>query len=123
VLFLILQTILEKKKYGKALNVLKELKYQKEPTQKILITLYNHFKKLYFTKKAIELGKKDFIQILNLKPNQEFLVSKYKAQANSFEIIDLKNLLLSLSDLDYQSKSGNIDLDIGLESILCKYCS
>lgn len=112
-----------KKKYGKAFDVLKEMRYQKEPTQKILITLYNHFKKLYFTKKAIELGKRDFIQILNLKPNQEFLVSKYRTQANSFEVQDLKNLLLSLADLDYQSKSGNIDLDIGLESILCKYCS
>lgn len=33
-----------------ALQILKELIYNKEPIQKILITLYNHFKKLYLTR-------------------------------------------------------------------------
>ena len=37
---------LGKKNIQKALNILDELIYQKEPIQKILITLYNHFKKL-----------------------------------------------------------------------------
>ena len=41
---------LGKKETGKALQVLKNLLYAKEPIQKILITLYNHFKKLYLTK-------------------------------------------------------------------------
>ena len=38
---------LGKKKVDKALEVLQGLIYQKEPIQKILITLYHHFKKLY----------------------------------------------------------------------------
>lgn len=35
---------------GKALEILKKLEYNKEPVQKILITLYNHFKKVIYSK-------------------------------------------------------------------------
>ena len=43
------------KKIDKAIEVLDNLIYQKEPLQKILITLYNHFKKLYLCGLAIAL--------------------------------------------------------------------
>ena len=113
---------LGKKETGKALQVLKNLLYAKEPIQKILITLYNHFKKLYFTKMAVKYNK-DIITTLNLKPNQTFLVNKYKTQAKYFQERDLKAILQNLRDLDYHYKIGLIDLQIGLESILCRYCS
>lgn len=113
---------LGKKETGKALQVLKNLIYAKEPLQKILITLYNHFKKLYLTKIAVKNGK-DIITSLNLKPNQTFLVNKYKMQAKYFEEKELKAILQNLRDLDYHYKIGFIDLQIGLESILCRYCS
>ena len=41
---------LGQKKVKEALDVLHNLIYNKEPIQKILITLYNHFKKLYIVK-------------------------------------------------------------------------
>ena len=113
---------LGKRDIKKALEVLKNLIYAKEPVQKILITLYNHFKKLYFVKLAIKYNK-DIISSLNLKPNQTFLVNKYKTQAKYFGEMELKNILQSLRDLDYQYKNGLIDLQIGLETILCQYCS
>ena len=96
--------------------------YAKEPLQKILITLYNHFKKIYFTKLAVKFNK-DVVTSLNLKPNQTFLVNKYKLQAKYFKENELKEVLQSLRDLDYQYKNGLIDLQVGLESILCRYCS
>ena len=108
------------KQTAKALEVLDNLIYQKEPVQKILIMLYNHFKKLYFCQKAIEYNK-DIANSLNLKPNQTFLVSKYKRQASLFKT-DLKEILKELVNLDYFSKIGNIDLEIGLRSIICRYC-
>ena len=113
---------LGKKQIAVALDVLKNLVYAKEPIQKILITLYNHFKKLYFVKLALYYNK-DIVSSLNLKPNQTFLVSKYKSQANFFQGAELRSILQSLIDLDYQYKNGLIDLQIGLETILCKYCS
>lgn len=113
---------LGKKDITKALEVLKNLIYAKEPIQKILITLYNHFKKIYFTKLAIKYSK-DVINSLDLKPNQTFLVNKYKTQAKYFKEKELKEILQALRDLDYNYKNGLIDLEVGLESLLCYYCS
>ncbi len=113
---------LGKKDITKALEVLKNLIYAKEPIQKILITLYNHFRKLYFTKLAIRFHK-EIASCLNLKPNQTFLVNKYKTQASYFRERELKDILQSLRDLDSNYKNGLIDLNVGLESILCFYCS
>lgn len=113
---------LGKKDIAKALGVLQNLIYAKEPIQKILITLYNHFKKLYFITIALKYNK-DIITSLNLKPNQTFLVNKYKTQAKYFKEKELKEILQNLRDLDFNYKNGLIDLQVGLESILCAYCS
>ena len=113
---------LGKKETQKALKVLENLIYAKEPIQKILITLYNHFKKLYITQIAITKSK-DVAESLSLKPNQIFLVNKYKMQSKYFRGNELKEILQSLRDLDYNYKNGNIDLQLGLEAILCRYCS
>lgn len=110
------------RKIDGALDVLDNLIYQKEPLQKILITLYNHFKKIYLCSVAIK-EMKDIVNSLNLRPNQSFLVSKYKKQASYFTETELINLLDSLIELDYNSKIGKIDIDIGIRSILCNYCS
>ena len=112
---------LGKKDIKKAMDVFYNLIYQKEPVQKILITLYNHFKKLYFVKIALEY-KENITDALKLKPNQTFLVNKYKTQAGYFNIIELRQILKELSDLDYNYKIGLIDLNVGIESILCRYC-
>lgn len=109
---------LGKKNVGQALQILKELVYNKEPVQKILITLYGHFRKLYITKLSLELNK-DVVESLSLKPNQMFLVSKYKTQAKYFTKEELRKILDELIELDNNSKQGLIDVNVGLEAILC----
>ena len=111
---------LGKKDIKEAMRILKELIYNKEPVQKILITLYNHFKKIYLTKLCTERNR-DVISVLNLKPNQTFLVSKYKRQAGYFKTNELRKILGELIELDTKYKSGKIDINIGLEAILCVY--
>lgn len=113
---------LGQKKIKEAMEVLYNLIASKEPIQKILITLYNHFKKLYFAKIAIE-NNKDIAVSLNLKSNQMFLVNKYKSQVKGFKKTELKKIVQELQDLDYKYKIGIIDLNIGLEAILCTYCA
>lgn len=113
---------LGKKKIGDALEVLHNLIYAKEPIQRILIMLYNHFKKLYIIKLAVEENR-NVAQSLKLKPNQAFLVNKYSMQAKYFEKQELRNLIEELIQIDELSKSGGIDINVGLESVLCKYCS
>jgi len=112
---------LGKKNTKDAIKVLNDLLYNKEPIQKILITLYNHFKKLYIVKLAIK-NNKDITEALKLKPNQSFLIGKYKMQSSYFKEDELKNILEELIDLDSNYKIGLIDLNIGLEAILCRYC-
>lgn len=113
---------LGKKKIENALEVLHGLLYQKEPIQKILITLYYHFKKLYLIKIA-QRENKNIAESIKLKPNQMFLVNKYKSQADYFQEQELKQMVEELMNLDYYYKTGLIDLNVGLEAILCRYCS
>lgn len=113
---------LGKRDIEKSLEVLNNLLYAKEPIQKILITLYNHFKKLYIVKIAERSGK-DLATAMNLKPNQMFLTTKYKMQSRYFKEQELRMILQELTDLDANYKMGTIDLNIGLEAILCRYCS
>jgi len=110
------------KNISQAITVLKNLIYSKEPEQKILITLYNHFKKLYIIKMATKYNKNIAVS-LNLKPNQMFLISKYKKQAEYFSEKDLRTIIKELTKLDENYKMGLIDLSLGLEAVLCKYCS
>lgn len=105
-----------------ALDILRNLIFNKEPVQKIFITLYNHFKKLYITNIALR-ERLNIAESLKLKPNQTFLVNKYTMQAKYFKESELRNILQEFIDLDYKVKRGEIDINIGLESLLCKYCS
>lgn len=112
---------LGKKSTKNALEILNELVYNKEPVQKILILLYNHFKKLYLVKLS-EKYNRDVANTLELKANQIFLIPKYKMQANSFKEEELIKILKELIELDNKTKRGLLDLNIGLEAILCTYC-
>ena len=113
---------LGKKNTKVAIDVLRNLILAKEPEQKILITLYGHFKKLYLVKLALK-SNKDIIYALDLKPNQTFLVNKYKMQAGYFKTSEIRRILRELCDLDYKYKVGLIDLSVGFEAVLCAYCS
>lgn len=113
---------LGKKNISEALQILNDLIYLKEPIQKILITLYNHFKKLYIVKLS-EKYKKDLATVMNLKPNQTFLLNKYKVQAKYFSEEEIRNILDEMIALDTNYKNGLIDVNIGVEAILCRYCS
>lgn len=110
---------LGKKDVTGALQVLRNLIFSKEPLIKILVTLYNHFKKLYITKIALN-NNKDLTSSLKLKPNQTFLTTKYKTQAKYFDERELRDILQELCDLDYNFKTSKIDLQIGLEALFCK---
>ena len=113
---------LGRKKIADAIEVLHNLIYAKEPIQRILIMLYNHFKKLYIIKLAVEENK-NVAQSLKLKPNQAFLVGKYQAQSKYFGKEELRSLLEELIKIDSSSKSGGIEINVGLATVLCKYCS
>lgn len=112
---------LGKKNISAAMEVFYNLIYQKEPVQKILVTLYNHFKKLYLVKVALASNER-VEDALKLKPNQAFLVTKYKQQSGYFTLQELRKILEEFINLDYNYKIGLIDINVGIEAILCRYC-
>lgn len=109
---------LGKKNTKESLEIFNNMIYSKEPIQKILITLYNHFKKLYITKNAIKENK-NIAEALNLKPNQMFLTTKYSNQCKYFTEEELRKILQSMIDLDYNYKRGIIEPEVGLQTIIC----
>ena len=50
-----------------------------------------------------------------------FLIGKYERQAALFKDSELLDILQKLRDLDYKYKIGLVDVQVGLESILCQY--
>jgi hypothetical protein len=66
--------------------------------------------------------KKNVQDVLDLKPNQTFLSTKYINQSRYFSEEEIRQLLDEIIDLDYKYKIGLIDIDVGLKSILCKNC-
>ncbi len=110
------------KNIDKSISILNDLIYNKEPVQKILIMLYSHFRRLYIVCLSQKYNE-NILQNLNLKPNQTFLIDKYKMQARYFSETMLRQILNEFYNLDVNSKQGKIDLNLGLEAILCNYCS
>ena len=84
--------------------------------------MYNHFKKLYIVK-LCERYNRNVASTLDLKPNQVFLINKYKDQAKFFDESELKSIIDGFISLDASYKLGQIDLNVGIESLLCRYCS
>lgn len=74
---------LGKKNTKEAMTVLENLLYAKEPLQKILITLYNHFKKLYFTKLAIRQNR-NIRRKFSTKTKPSFLSRKIQNPSKLF---------------------------------------
>ena len=109
------------KNSSKALEILDGLIYNKEPIQKIIVILYGHFKKLYLTKLSLK-EKKSVHEVLELKPNQSFLATKYTNQSRYFSEEEIREILDEIIELDYKSKIGKIEIETGLKAILCKNC-
>ena len=51
------------------------------------------------------------------------MVKKYLNQARYFKEDEIEKILFELIGLDEKSKSGDIDLKVGLETIIANYCS
>ncbi len=99
-----------------ALNALNELLANKEPIQKIVIMIAKHFKSLLVAKVAM-MEKRNVMEELATK--SPYAASKYQNQAKLFTFDELKTKVRDLAKLDIDSKTGLIDLKIGLEKVIC----
>ena len=93
---------------------LEKLLNNKEPIQKILIMITRHFKTLLLTKECLEKGK-NVEKELVISSHPAF---KYSQQAKNFTKQELVDIFKKLYKLDIDTKTGNIDIKIGLQKIL-----
>ncbi len=94
-----------KKKFDKALFVIKDMMSKGETPQRILSSIYNYFRRLlHVAISDMPLG--DLAKALGIK---EFAVRKTKEQSAMFKKRALKSAVDTLCNADYRIKSGLVD--------------
>ncbi len=94
-----------KRDFEKAITVINELLNKGETLQRLLISLYNYFRRLLH----IAISGKTDSQLAESFSIKEFAVKKARVQANAFKKKSLKNAVDILADTDYLIKSGVAD--------------
>ncbi len=91
-----------KKQFDKAIKIIKEMLDKGEPHQKILVGIYNYFRRLLH----VSLSDKSALETGNLLKIKEYAVKKTIQQAKMFSPKSLKSAVDMLSNADYYIKSG-----------------
>jgi len=96
-----------KKQFDKAMLVIKEMMNKGETSQRILVSVYNYFRRLLHVAIS-DLTTAELASAFGIK---EFAVNKAKEQASKFKKRALKSAVDALVDADYRIKSGLADAD------------
>lgn len=107
---------ISKKKFDLALSSINELLSRGETPQRLIMSIYNHFRRLLY----VAISDKDNLELANLLGIKEYPVKIARAQAKAFSKRALKKIVDLTSDTDYKIKSGLIDQDEALRLILLK---
>ena len=108
-----------KKQRDKALTVVKELLSKGETPQRLLISIYNYFKRLLSVALSTDTNA-ELAKVLGIK---EFAVKKAKEQASAFKKKALKQAVDIIANYDYMSKTGKITFDDALDTSILKIMS
>ena len=99
-----------KKKFDLALTVIKDMMSKGETPQRILVSVYNYFRRLLHA----SISGKTAGELAVVFGVKEFAAKKTIEQASMFKKRSLKNAVDMLTELDYKIKSGKIDALDGL---------
>ncbi len=96
-----------KKKFDKAVEIIADMLYKGEPPQKLIVSVYNYFRKLLM----VAISDLPPAALGNLLGMKEYAVKKTKEQAAMFKVRALKRAVDELADADYRIKSGRNEAD------------
>ena len=94
-----------RKQFDKALQVVNEMLSKGETPQRLIISVYNYFRRLLH----VAISDKDPAQLAVLIGVKEFAIKKTKEQTKMFKVRALKKTVDSLSDTDYMIKIGSLE--------------
>ena len=95
-----------KKQIDNALKVVFELLEKGETEQRLLISIYNYFRRLLH----VAISSMTDLELADAFSIKEFAVKKAKQQASAFKKTALKKAVDILEDADFKFKSGKTDL-------------
>ncbi len=96
-----------KRDFDKAFTVLTEMLNGGEPPQKLLVSLYYHYRKLFHVAVS-PLNDNELAKALGVK---EVAIAKMRRQVKTFNLKNLKNAVDVLADYDFKFKSGEVNVD------------
>ena len=96
-----------RKNFDLALKILGELTEGGETPQRLLVSVYNYFRRLLH----VAISDKTVTELANLLETSEYPVKIAKEQAKLFKVKSLKAAVDLLSDADYNFKRGKTDID------------
>lgn len=94
------------KRVKKAYGVLFDMINKNEPPQRLFISIYNHFKRLFYCK----LNSSNVDELISFLGIKEYAVKKTLALASKFTVRALKEIIDRFFLYDEQIKSGKLDV-------------
>lgn len=93
------------KKTQKAYSILQDMINKNEPSHKLFVSVYNHFRRLFYCK--INSDTYELSEILSIK---EYAVKKAQQVASKFSANELKKINSRFAQYDFMVKSGKMDI-------------
>ncbi len=106
-------------KYDQALKVVNDLLTKGEPEQKLLVSVYNYYRRLLH----VAISDKTYQELAKDLGVQEFVVKKTAQQASMFKKRALKKAVDTLVQVDFDTKSGNLEQNQALWLTIFKIMS
>ena len=90
-----------------ALEVIKEMMAKGEPPQRLIVSIYNYYRRLLH----VAISDQDNAVLAKLLEAQDFVIRNLKTQSKMFSKRAIKRAVDVLVDADYKSKSGAMDFN------------
>lgn len=95
------------KKFSMALEVIKEMMAKGEPPQRLIVSIYNYYRRLLH----VAISDQDNTTLAKLLEAQDFVIRNLKTQSKMFSKRAIKRAVDVLVDADYKSKCGAMDFN------------
>lgn len=110
------------KKIERAVPIIKELLFQGEPAVRILYMVTRQIRLIIQGKVLLQQGyaEKQIAGSLQVHP---YVIQKCCKQGRNFTIVELEKALVRLLEVDYSLKTGRMEQNHALETLLVELCS
>ena len=108
------------KDFKKAVKQLEELTYLRVDSIQLLSLLVREYRLMYYYK---TLEKTNTYNIAKEMQLQEWQLKRIIQNCSLYHIDDIKDIIITLNDIDYKIKSGQQDKKVALDSFIINICN